>query len=155
MHVLFTYYNCLLILYMLCHALLLLLYHFRRAALQQWKQKLGSGATYNKLISVFERAGYKNYADEVRKIVSDDNSDSDSSGNEDSALALPQPPTFPHLSLPSPIQLPPDLPEHSSHETFYLIDSAISNNFLEEGKYHPQVNTGWCSLHSLTLCAQY
>jgi hypothetical protein len=38
----------------------------RRAALELWKQKLGSCATYNSLIEVFERAGYKDFADVVR-----------------------------------------------------------------------------------------
>ena len=40
----------------------------RRAALEKWKQKLGSNATYNNLIGAFERAGYRGYADTVRKI---------------------------------------------------------------------------------------
>ncbi len=38
----------------------------RRAALELWKQKLGPGATYNRLIEVFRRAGYENLADTVR-----------------------------------------------------------------------------------------
>ena len=41
----------------------------RRAALEKWKQKLGSKATYGNLIGVFERAGYQGYADSVRSIV--------------------------------------------------------------------------------------
>ena len=41
----------------------------RRAALEKWKQKLGSKATYGNLIGVFERAGYQGYADTVRRIV--------------------------------------------------------------------------------------
>ena len=44
-------------------------FNFRRAALEKWKQKLGSSATYNNLIGVFERAGYQEYADAVRKLV--------------------------------------------------------------------------------------
>lgn len=80
----------------------------------------GSRATYYKLICVFEHAGYKGYADEVRKIVNSGINDSDSSGSEDSSI--PQPPTFPHLSLPS-VELPSEL---SSYETFYLINSATS-----------------------------
>lgn len=40
----------------------------RRAALEKWKQRLGSKATYNKLIGVFECAGYQGYADTVRQI---------------------------------------------------------------------------------------
>ena len=49
--------------------ILFLLFKFRRAALEKWKQKLGSSATYNNLIGVFERAGYQGYADAVRKLV--------------------------------------------------------------------------------------
>ena len=41
----------------------------RRAALEMWKQKLGSNATYNNLIKVFESAGHKDYADLVRRIA--------------------------------------------------------------------------------------
>ena len=44
---------------------------FRREALNTWKRKLGSNATYSKLIEVFERAGYKNYADSVVRIMSE------------------------------------------------------------------------------------
>ena len=36
-----------------------------------WKRKLGSSGTYNKLIEVFERAGYKSYADNVIKVMSE------------------------------------------------------------------------------------
>ena len=40
----------------------------RRAALEKWKQKLGSNATYNNLIGVFKCAGYQGYADTVYKV---------------------------------------------------------------------------------------
>lgn len=36
-----------------------------------WKRKLGSGGTYNKLIEVFELAGYKSYAESVIRIMSE------------------------------------------------------------------------------------
>lgn len=42
---------------------------YRRAALQKWKQKLGSKATYNNLIHVFRSAGYQEYADTVYKLA--------------------------------------------------------------------------------------
>ena len=42
--------------------------HFRRDALESWKQRAGSDATYGKLIKVFECAGHKDYADHVRKL---------------------------------------------------------------------------------------
>ena len=41
----------------------------RRAALETWKQRLGSNATYSNLIGVFERAGYQGYADTVYKVL--------------------------------------------------------------------------------------
>ena len=37
--------------------------------MEKWKQMTGRGATYNNLISVFEKAGYSLYADTVREIV--------------------------------------------------------------------------------------
>ena len=42
---------------------------FRRAALELWKQKRGSDATYNNLIKVFETAGYKDLAEFVKRIT--------------------------------------------------------------------------------------
>jgi hypothetical protein len=36
-----------------------------------WKRKLGSRGTYNKLIEIFELAGYKSYADSVIRIMSE------------------------------------------------------------------------------------
>ena len=38
-------------------------------ALEKWKERLGSNATYGNLIDVFERAEYRGYASKVRKIV--------------------------------------------------------------------------------------
>ena len=49
-----------------CHLPSLL---YRREALQKWKQKFGSKATYRNLISVFRRAGYEGYAEHVYKIL--------------------------------------------------------------------------------------
>ena len=43
---------------------------YRRAALSRWKQKNGSNATYANLIRVFEIAGYRDMADNVRQIIS-------------------------------------------------------------------------------------
>lgn len=40
----------------------------RREALLLWKQRHGSKATYKKLISAFEDAGFQDYADAVRNI---------------------------------------------------------------------------------------
>ena len=49
-------------------------FFYSRAALQLWKQRLGSKATYKELKNVFERAGYCNYADTIRKVVTDSKS---------------------------------------------------------------------------------
>ena len=38
--------------------------------MQKWKQVNGSTATYRNLIRVFEKAGYKGYADTVHSIIS-------------------------------------------------------------------------------------
>ena len=51
--------------------LLSTIFAYRRAALQIWKQKLGSRATYRELIGVFERAGYRNYVDTIHEVVFD------------------------------------------------------------------------------------
>ena len=40
----------------------------RRAALDKWKEKLGSSATYDNLMGVFEQAGYQDYADTIKNI---------------------------------------------------------------------------------------
>ena len=37
--------------------------------MEKWKQRLGSKATYRRLIGMFENANYKGYADKVRSIV--------------------------------------------------------------------------------------
>ena len=39
-----------------------------------WKQARGAEATYMNLIGVFERAGYKDYADKVYKLFEADTS---------------------------------------------------------------------------------
>lgn len=81
---------------------------FRRKALRLWQQKLGSDATYNELIRAFNRAGYKQYADNVKKIVQYHNhDDSDSSCSEDS-FPLPQPETYPNPKLSS-VELPSEV----------------------------------------------
>ena len=37
--------------------------------MEVWKQRHGSSATYKNLFHVFQRAGYQDYADIVRKII--------------------------------------------------------------------------------------
>ena len=72
--------------------------------MQKWKEKQGSEATYRKLIKIFERAGYKLYADFVRSIVSkcsdqadkpDDSADQQIFRPPSSQPPLPQLPEFP------------------------------------------------------------
>ena len=45
-------------------------YYYRREALETWKQTKGENATYRNLIDVFTEAGYRQYANTVRKICS-------------------------------------------------------------------------------------
>ena len=45
-----------------CHPLSL-----RRAALELWKQRHGSDATYNNLIEVFETTGHRDIADFIKR----------------------------------------------------------------------------------------
>ena len=58
-----------------------------------WKQRNASKATYSELMEIFERAGYRGYADEVKRIaeLSDSEADASSGSVED------QPRTYPTL----------------------------------------------------------
>ena len=103
-------------------------YFFRKEALLIWKQRLGSSATYNKLISVFERAGYKTYADKIREIVHVHGGETDSSGSSEQSS---QPQTYPHLK-----PLNPPLPTESllsETEPYLLIDPAVAKS-LPQGE---------------------
>ena len=65
--------------------------------MQTWKQKTGSKATYSKLIKIFERAGFKNCADKVRRIAQLGDSESDdSNGSGRSSLKWSKPLPTPH-----------------------------------------------------------
>ena len=113
-------------------------FSLRKAALLLWKQQLGSRATYNKLISVFDHAGYKAYSENVRKFAcASDSETDDSSGNEDS-FPSPQPPTYPCLKpqdSPTPTEL--SLPEQSVPESYYiLIHQAVLKSFPEGEKHN-------------------
>ena len=74
---------------------------YRREALEKWKQKFGSDATYNNLIKVFEQAGYKNYAEIVKDLVMK-NVQTDTAIDQTppplSEQLLPQLPVFPSES---------------------------------------------------------
>ena len=79
---------------------------FRREALKLWKQKFGSNATYRTLIRAFERAGYKQYADQVKQVIQPQDSDTDDSSCDEDSFPLPQPHTYPNLESLSPIECP-------------------------------------------------
>ena len=82
-----------------------------------WRQRLGSSATYKKLISIFELSGYYSYADEVRKVAGVEDDEDDDINDEDEAVIQPQtyPPVKRHMSLdiPSPVPI--------SQEQFLLV----------------------------------
>jgi hypothetical protein len=103
----------------------------RREALYIWKQKLGSEATYQRLIDVFERADFHNCAEIVGNIVCEDESEVDDSGDYDEPI--PQPETYPNVQ-----SNPPPVPKHSrrisSCDEFLLINPAAANS-LPKGEY--------------------
>ena len=107
---------------------------YRREALYTWKQRNGSKATYGELIEVFERAGYKGYADEVRKIAELSDSevdDSTGSGEE-------QPKTYPTLHKAQAFchdQPPPATPK--SAEVYVMVEEKN----LPEGKIFHHAST--------------
>ena len=73
---------------------------YRREALQKWKEKQGSEATYKKLIKIFKEAGYGLYADFVRNLVSmcsDQTHKSSDSEDHQTSLPPPSPPRSPQL----------------------------------------------------------
>ena len=119
----------------------------RREALNIWKRKLGSSGTYNKLIEIFERAGYESYADSVRRIDREINNDGcsllmlsqpnmyqqfKSPSQDEGDSPLPQPLTYPPLiplnpsSELTPLQLSPE-------EQYVLINQATAEK-LPEGE---------------------
>ena len=59
----------------------------------KWKETRGKRATYNNLIIAFEAAGFKNFADNIRRMSGGDDDMDDSSDEE--SFPWPQPPTYP------------------------------------------------------------
>ena len=57
-----------------------------------WKKRNGSKATYRELAEVFDQAGCKHYADEVRRIS---NMNGDSESDDSSINGEEQPETYP------------------------------------------------------------
>ena len=92
----------------------------RREALHIWIQRNGSKATYSRLINVFEQAGYRNYADLVRRIVDVSNKDSSGSGEEQC-----QPNTYPQYKEQQVLsQLPQATPE--STEIYMVVEESLT-----------------------------
>ena len=103
----------------------------RREALYVWKQKLGSDATYQRLMNIFERAGFQNCAEIIRSLVCEDESEEDDSSDYDEPI--PQPETYPNVQ-PTPR---PSLNLSrcvSSCDEYSLINPAAANN-LPKGEY--------------------
>ena len=83
----------------------MLLYFYRREALYIWKRRLGSEATYRRLMNVFEQAGFQNHAEIVRSIICEDESEVDDSSDYEDLEPITQPETYPNIQsnpLPSP-----------------------------------------------------
>ena len=95
-----------------------------------WKQRNGSKATYSKLIEIFKRAGYRNYADELRTLAQFSDSEGDnssSSGEEHSQMEQPQ--TYP---TPKPHALSLVPPATAESTEVYVVMEGKGN--LQEGK---------------------
>ena len=112
----------------------------RREALYLWKQKLGSEATSQRLISAFERADYRNYAEIVRNIICENESEVDDSSDYDEPI--PQPETYPYVKL-SPQSSPvPKLSRRvSSCDEYRLINPATAKG-LPEGENCSYLTSG-------------
>ena len=101
--------------------------NYRREALYIWKTRTGSKATYAKLIKIFEQAGYKSYADEVRRIAHINNSDiDDSSGSGEERRQIEQPPTYPDYKPHALPEVPQPMTSSDSAEIYVMVE--------EEGK---------------------
>ena len=97
-----------------------------------WKKRNGSKATYAKMIKIFEQAGYKIYADEVRKIAHISNSDTsdDSSGNGEEHPQIEQPHTYPDYKPHVLPQVPQPMTSTESTEVYVM----VKEENLPEGK---------------------
>ena len=93
--------------------------NYRREALHTWKKRNGSKATYTKLIKIFEEAGFRNYADEVKRIAHISNSD-DSSGSGEEYLQGEQPQVYPEYKQHALPQVPQARSE--STEVYVMVE---------------------------------
>jgi hypothetical protein len=93
-----------------------------------WKQKLGSDATYQRLINIFKQSDFHNCAEIVRNIIYEDESEIDDSSDYDEPIIQPE--TYPNVQLNS---LPSSSPKFSrrhvsSCDEYILINPATTNN---------------------------
>jgi len=79
------------------------------------------------LIEIFERAGYRSYAEEMKKIAQLEGNDSDVSGKEHSQMEQPQ--TYPTQKAQALSQVPPATAESTE---VYVVMEGKEN--LKEGK---------------------
>ena len=96
-----------------------------------WKRRLGSEATYQKLIDVFERAGYCSYANIVRNTLCDPEGDNVSN---DYDKPIPQPDTYLQHEL-SPPASPKPSKRTSLYDEYSLIDPKTANNLPKSEHY--------------------
>ena len=87
-----------------------------------WKTRNGSKATYAKLIKIFEQAGYKSYADKVRRIARISNSDTDdSSGSGEEHPQIEQPPAYPDYKPHALPHIPQPMTSTESTEVYVMV----------------------------------
>ena len=106
---------------------------YRRAALSMWKQRLGSDATYQKLIDIFESAGYRSYAAVVRNIACSVESHKGMDDFGECNDFLSQPDTYPHHE-PNISLTPKFLTQDSSSYDEYLEINVTPAQNLPQGK---------------------
>ena len=125
----------------------------------EWKQNLGVKATYRKLMDVFERAGYKLYADLVKRIAPTTTSESDTedSSCSDGDYPFPQPPPY-LVQEPYSTQSSSQVVPSQDELRYVLLNPSKAENLLKEGN-----NLGGLGalrsilVHSMLplLCTQY
>lgn len=113
----------------LCLVLITILFNafLRREALSIWQHRCGSGATYCKLISAFQDAGYQSHADDVESMIIANKRETVDCSSTD--YPLPQPQTYPLHEPPKSFQFPSSVDhEVSSQEKYIEIDSEIAKS---------------------------
>ena len=102
----------------------------RRAVLLLWKRRNGSKATYNRLISIFERTDYKSYAENIRRIVCVSNNEMDDSSSVTEFATIIQPPTY---SICHPPNYSPPSPQVTSLDDDHELSSCKDYEFIYSG----------------------